>query len=57
MAVCPAWAWQAAGPGATVGHAGRTQVEDWVLANRHLRVVVRPDNLTFSVDDLATKET
>jgi hypothetical protein len=33
------------------------QVEDWVLANPHLRVVVRPDNLTLSVEDLDSRET
>src|ERR1017187_3183587 len=32
------------------------QAEDWVLANQHLRVVLRSDNLTLSVEDLATKE-
>src|ERR1017187_8703286 len=32
------------------------QAEDWVLANQHLRVVLRSDNLTLSVEDLATHE-
>ena len=41
----------------TVSHVARTPVEDWVLANRHLRVQMRSDNLTVSVEDLAAKET
>jgi hypothetical protein len=41
---------------AGLSQAARPQVEDWVLANPHLRVVVRPDNLTLSVEDLAAKE-
>ena len=45
-----------AGLSASVGHSPRPAVEDWVLANRGLRVVVRPDNLTLSVVDLATGE-
>jgi Family of unknown function (DUF5696) len=35
----------------------RAEAEDWVLANPHLRVHVRPDNLTLSVEDLGTHET
>ena len=31
--------------------------EDWVLANRHLRVTLRPDTLTLTVEDVATHET
>ena len=42
-----------------VSQVARSQqaVEDWVLANPHLRVVVRPDNLTLSVEDLDSRET
>lgn len=39
-----------------ISRAGRPQLDDWVLANRHLRVVVRPDNLTLSVEDLSTRQ-
>ncbi|MFB3826319.1 MAG: DUF5696 domain-containing protein [Bryobacteraceae bacterium] len=35
----------------------RPQGEDLVLANQHLRVTVRPDNLTLAVEDLAARET
>ncbi|MGP8246556.1 MAG: DUF5696 domain-containing protein [Bryobacteraceae bacterium] len=42
---------------ATISHAARPQAEDWVLANRRLRAVLRPDSLTLSVEDLATHET
>src|ERR1019366_1271871 len=42
--------------GSGIGRTTRTQqAEDWVLANRHLRVVLRSDNLTLSVEDLAAK--
>jgi hypothetical protein len=36
--------------------AARPAAEDRVLANQHLRVVLRPDTLTFSVEDLSTHE-
>jgi hypothetical protein len=42
--------------GAGISHTARPQAEDWVLANQHLRVVLRSDNLTLSVEDLATEE-
>lgn len=41
----------------TVTRVARTPVEDWTLANPHLRVLVRSDNLTVSVEDLAARET
>lgn len=47
----------AQGADAGITHAARPQVEDLVLANKHLRVLVRPDNLTMSVSDLSTQET
>jgi hypothetical protein len=52
----------AAGPAAGqqlpgISRAARPSVEDWVLANRHLRVRLRPDTLTLSVEDLSTHET
>src|SRR6516164_2490743 len=31
--------------------------ENWIMANRHLRVFLRPDNLTVSVEDLNTQQT
>ena len=31
--------------------------DDWIMANRHLRVLLRPDNLTVSVNDLSTQQT
>ena len=34
-----------------------TSREGWIIANRHLRVLLRPDNLTVSVDDLSTQQT
>lgn len=40
-----------------VSRAARTSVEDWVLANPQLRVLLRPDTLTLSVEDLSTHET
>jgi hypothetical protein len=43
--------------GAAVSQAPQRQVEDLVLANKQLRVRLRPDNLTISVDDLGTQET
>src|ERR1019366_10185844 len=44
--------------GSGISRTTRTQqAEDWVLANQHLRVVLRSDNLTLSVEDLATQET
>lgn len=46
------------GADAAISRAVRSpQVEDWVLANKHLRVLVRPDNLTLSVEDLSAHET
>ncbi len=47
------------GQGAVAGisRVARAPAEDWVLANKHLRVVVRTDNLTLSVEDLSSKET
>ncbi len=42
--------------GSGISHTARPQAEDWVLANQHLRVVLRSDNLTLSVEDLATQE-
>ena len=63
VAVGPCWlatsvsaAPQQPGNGGTVSHAARPPAEDWVLANRHLRAVFRPDSLTLSVEDLATHE-
>jgi len=41
---------------AGISHTTRPQAEDWVLANQHLRVVLRSDNLTLSVEDLGTQE-
>ena len=40
-----------------IGRVARPSVEDWVLANRQLRVLLRPDTLTLSVEDLSTHET
>src|ERR1035438_8420167 len=40
-----------------IGRAARPSVDDWVLANRQLRVLLRPDTLTLSVEDLSTHET
>jgi len=42
--------------GAGISHTMRPQAEDWVLANQHLRVVLRSDNLTLSVEDLSAQE-
>jgi len=57
--VLMSWGMAAQQPaGSGVSRATRAQpVEDWVLANQHLRVVLRSDNLTLSVEDLAAKET
>jgi hypothetical protein len=41
---------------AGISHSPRAQAEDWVLANKQLRVLLRSDNLTLSVEDLSTKE-
>ena len=43
--------------GGGIGRVARPSVEDWVLANRQLRVLLRPDTLTLSVEDLSTHET
>jgi len=43
--------------GSAVSRAPQRQAEDRVLANKQLRVRLRPDNLTVSVDDLSTQET
>jgi len=48
----PGWAAEAG-----ITRAARSQADDWVLANRHLRVLVRSDNLTLSVEDLGAQET
>src|SRR5271167_1957520 len=42
--------------GAGISHAARPQAEDWVLENKQLRVLLRSDNLTLSVEDLSTQE-
>jgi hypothetical protein len=47
---------QPAGSGISRTTRPGPQAEDWVLANQHLRVVLRSDNLTMSVEDLATQE-
>jgi Family of unknown function (DUF5696) len=53
--VCPA---AAQAPGAGVSRVARqSAVEDWVLANSHLRAVLRADSLTLSVEDLSAHET
>jgi hypothetical protein len=44
-------------PNIMASRIARQAVEDWVLANAHLRVTLRSDNLTLSVEDLATGET
>ena len=54
MGVRPAAAQEA---GAGVSRIARPGVEDWVLANRQLQAVVRPDSLTLSVEDISTHET
>src|SRR5690242_15549363 len=40
-----------------VNQVGRTQTQDWVISNGKLRVRVRPDSLTVTVEDLAGGET
>jgi hypothetical protein len=57
VAACPAAAQAQPGTGGGISRAARPSVEDWVLANRQLRVVLRPDTLTLSVEDLSTHET
>src|ERR1035438_1715476 len=54
LALMAVAAWPAA---AQVSRAARPSVEDWVLANRQLRVLLHPDTLTLSVEDLSTRET
>ncbi len=41
---------------AGVSQLARPQGDDWVLANRQLRVTLRSDTLTVSVEDLATHQ-
>ena len=48
---------QDAASGSAVSRAPQRQAEDRVLANKQIRVRLRPDNLTVSVDDLSTQET
>ena len=56
-AALPAAAQAQPGVSGGIGRAARPSVEDWVLANRQLRVLLRPDTLTISVEDLSTHET
>ena len=39
-----------------INRVARPANEDWVLENKHLRVTLRADTLTFTVHDLATGE-
>jgi hypothetical protein len=55
VAACPAAA--QTGAGSDISRAARPSVEDWVLANRQLRVLLRPDALTLTVEDLSAHET
>ena len=48
---------QDAAAGSAASRAPQRPAEDWVLANKQIRVRLRPDNLTVSVDDLGTQET
>ena len=41
----------------SAGAGQGTSRENWIMANRHLRVFLRPDNLTVSVEDLSTQKT
>lgn len=57
LAVWSAWPLcPAQGVDAAISRAGRPPVQDWVLANKHLRVLVRADNLTLVVEDLTAQE-
>ena len=56
-AALPAAAQQQPGISSGISRTARPAVEDWVLANRQLRVLLRPDTLTLSAEDLTTHET
>src|ERR1035437_7225606 len=57
VAAWPAAAQEQPGAGEGISRSARPSVEDWVLANRQLRVLLRPDTLTLAVEDLSTHET
>src|ERR1035437_4446172 len=57
VAAWPAAAQEQPGAGEGISRSARPSVEDWVLANRQLRVLLRPDTLTLCVEDLSTHET